>query len=57
MRRIYMSKVVIDRAIRKNIIQNTYRCFRIKEREGKTRSATINDIVKMIKKELKENAD
>ena len=52
-----MSKVVIDRAIRKNIIQGTYRCFRVKEREGKTRSATINDIVKMIKKELKENAD
>lgn len=52
-----MSKTVIEREKRKAIIQNTYRCFRVKEREGKTRVATILDIVKMIKKELKENAD
>lgn len=57
MRRFYMSKTVIEREKRRAIIQNTYRCFRTKEREGKTRSATITDIVKMIKKELKENAD
>ena len=52
-----MSKTVIEREKRKAIIQNTYRLFRTKERVGKTRSATITDIVKMIKKELKENAD
>ena len=52
-----MSKTEIDRETRRNIIQNTYRCFKAKERENKTRSATINDIVKMIKKELKEDAD
>ena len=52
-----MSSTIIEREKRKTIIQNTYRCFRVKEREGKTKSATIADIVKMIKKELKENAD
>jgi hypothetical protein len=52
-----MSKTVIDRETRKKIIQGTYHCFRVKERENKTRSATITDIVKLIKKELKENAD
>lgn len=52
-----MSDTVIIREKRRNIIQNTYRLFKVKEREGKTRSATITDITKMIKKELKENAD
>ena len=40
-----MSSTIIEREKRKAIIQNTYRCFRVKEREGKTRSATIADIV------------
>lgn len=52
-----MSKTVIEREKRKNIIQGSYRAFKIKEKEGKTRSATINDIVKLIKKELKEDAN
>lgn len=52
-----MSKTEIVREKRKAIIQNTYRCFRVKEKEGKTRTATINDIVKMIKKELKEDVN
>ena len=52
-----MSETVIDRETRKKLIQGTYHCFRVKERENKTRSATITDIVKLIKKELKENAD
>lgn len=52
-----MSKTVIDSEKRKNIIRETYRCFKVKERESKTKSATITEIVKKIKKELKENAD
>lgn len=52
-----MSNTIIEKEKRRAIIQDTYRCFRVKEREGKTRSATILDIVKMIKKELKENVD
>lgn len=52
-----MNSMGIDRAKRKTIIQESYRQFRIKDREGKTRSSTINEIVKIIKKELKEDAD
>lgn len=52
-----MSKTIIEREVRKKIIQDTYHCFRVKERENKTRSSTINDIVRILKKELKENAD
>lgn len=52
-----MNKTIIEREKRKAIIQGSYRAFKIKEVEGKTRSATITDIVKMIKKELKEDAN
>lgn len=52
-----MSKTVIDRDTRKAIIQGTYKCFRSKERENKSKSQTIMDIVRLIKKELRDNAD
>lgn len=52
-----MSEDCINKDIRKNIIQNTYKCFRKKERDSMTKASTINEIIKMIKDELKENAD
>ncbi len=52
-----MNKTIIEKEIIKTLIKNTYQCFREKERDGKTKSATIADIVKMIKKELKNNAN
>lgn len=39
------------------MIKNTYILFKEKEKLNKTKSATINDIVKMIKKEVKENVN
>ena len=52
-----MSEECINKDIRKNIIQNTYKCFRKKERDSKTKASTISDIIKMIKDELTENAN
>ena len=52
-----MSKTIIEREKRKMIIRKSYYLFRIKERENKTKSATIADIIKVIKKELKEDAN
>lgn len=53
----YMSDFAVEREKRKDIIQKTYKEFKNKEKQGKTRSATISSIVSMIKKELKENAN
>lgn len=52
-----MNNVQINRIKLKNIIQYSYRQFRKKERENLTKNQTIDEIVKMIKKELKDNAD
>ena len=52
-----MNNVQIDKTKLKNIIQYSYRQFRKREREGISRNQTIDEIVKMIKKELKDNAD
>ena len=37
-----------------NILQNTYKCLRDKEKNGDTKSTTISNIVRMIEKELKD---
>jgi len=52
-----MSEFILDKATRKKIIQGTYKCFRNKELNGKSRATTITEIVNMIKKEVRENAD
>lgn len=55
-RRTIMSSEII-REVRKAIIQETYKCFRKKEKEGWNKSKTISEIEKCLKKEIKENAD
>ena len=50
-----MSRPVIDREKRKKIIHESYRIIRKKERENSTKESAVNEIVKMIKKEVKEN--
>lgn len=50
-----MSKPEIDREKRRTIIKESYRLIEKKEREGKTKEDAINEIVKMIKKEVKDN--
>lgn len=55
-RRAIMSSEII-REVRKAIIQETYKCFRKKEKEGWNKSKTISEIEKCLKKEIKENAD
>lgn len=50
-----MSKPEIDREKLKTIIRESYKLIGEKERKGKTKETTINEIVKMIKKEVKEN--
>lgn len=52
-----MSKTLIEKEKFKAIVQKSYKQFKIKERESKTRSATITEIVRMIKKELKEDVN
>ena len=52
-----MNDVVIDKELRKKIIQGTHKCFNRKEREKLTRSATIKCIVEMIKQGIRENED
>ncbi len=52
-----MGKMIIDKGKMNIIIKGSYARFRAKERENKSRSTTILDIIKIIKKELKENAD
>lgn len=52
-----MGNTLIDKQKFRKIVQNTYKEFKIKERTGKTKSATISEIVRMIKKELKEDVN
>ena len=52
-----MSKTIIEKEKFKKIVQGSYKQLRIKDREGKTRSATISAIARMIKKELKDDAN
>lgn len=52
-----MNDFAIEKEKRKELIQKTYKEFKYKEKQGKTRSATISSIVSMIKRELKENAN
>ncbi len=50
-----MSKTVIDREKGKKIIYESYKIIRKKERENSTKESAVNEMVKMIKKEVKEN--
>ncbi len=44
---------VIDPVCFKNIVQGSYKQFRLKELYKRTKSATINEIVKLIQEEVK----
>ncbi len=52
-----MSKIEIDKKVRREIIKWTHYYFHKKEMNQWTKSNTVNEIVKIIKKEIKENVD
>lgn len=52
-----MNKKELDHEKVKKIVRFSYRQFRAKERRGISKSQTIDEIVQMIKKELKDNAN
>ncbi len=51
-----MSDKKFDHAKAISIIRFSYKAFRTKETNGRSKSQTVDDIINMIKKEVKEDA-
>ena len=51
-----MSNVLKKEKLNK-MVQESYKIFRKKEKNGWTKSATVNELVKMIEKELEEDVN
>ena len=50
-----MSKTVIEKEKLKFIVQGSYKELRKKDKTGSTKQATVNEIVKMIERVLKDD--
>ncbi len=51
-----MSEKKIDHDIAVKSIRYSYKAFRMKEKSGRSKSQTVDDIVNAIKKEIREDA-